>query len=163
MKLAIKAVLGVLLCATPILAQEATPPGPEERSFTAVDRIGDPGYRSFFMFSANGWGYTIRGDGYAESGNGKGRARTFSLPLGRSGMLVRFYFLEYGNDLLLIYELSSNRLGWGFLVRLDQKTLKAKWAIPINGYNIGPGLVNSASEVYLSAANLLARLDLNTG
>ena len=87
----------------------------------------------------------------------------FSLPLGRSGHIVRFYFLEYENDLLLIYELNNERLGWGYLVRLNQRTLKLKWAIPINGYNIGPGIVPAASEVYLSAANLFARLDLNTG
>jgi outer membrane protein assembly factor BamB len=128
-----------------------------------VERIGDPGYRSFFMFSTNGRGYTIRADGYAESGTGKGRSINFHLPMGRSGHLVRCYFLEYENDLLLMYELSDQRLGWGYLVRLNEKTLKTKWAIPINGYNIGPALVEAANEVYLSAANFLARLDLTTG
>jgi hypothetical protein len=163
MKFVIKSLLGVLLCAAPILAQEPSSPLSEETSFTAVTPMGDPGYRSFFMFSTNGRGYTIRGDGYAESNTGKGRGRNFSLPMGRSGHIVRFYFLEYANDLLLIYELSDERLGWGFLVRLNQTTLKAKWSIPINGFNIGPALLNSPSEVYLSAANLFARLDLTTG
>jgi len=163
MKLAIRLLLGLLLCAAPIVAQEPSSPVSEERSFTPVERIGDPGYRSFFMFSTNGSGYTIRADGYAESGTGKGRSRNFNLPLGRSGHVVRFYFLEYENDLLLIYELNDQRLGWGYLVRLNQRTLKTKWAIPINGYNIGPALVEAANEVYLSAANLLARLDLTTG
>jgi len=55
-------------------------------------------------------------DGYAESSSGKARPRNFSLPLGQSGHMVRFYFLEYENDLLLIYELSDERLGWGYLV-----------------------------------------------
>jgi len=76
---------------------------------------------------------------------------------------VRFYFLEHENDLLLIYELSDERLGWGYLVRLNQKTLKTKWALPINGFNIGPGLVDTASDAYLSAANLFARVNLKTG
>ena len=163
MKLGIKLFLGLLLCASPIFGQESSTSEPEERSFTTVERIGDPGYRSFFMFSTNGRGYTVRADGYAESGTGKGRSTNFSLPTGRRGHLVRMYFLEYENDLLLIYELSDERLGWGFLVRLNQKTMKTKWAIPINGYNIGPALLESANEVYLSAANFLARLDLTTG
>ncbi len=161
MKRVIELFLSILVCASPILAQELSQSN--ERSFTAVERIGDPGYRSFFMFSTNSRGYTVRADGYAESNTSKERSRTFSLPVGRSGHLVRFYFLEYETDLLLIYELSDGYLGWGYLVRLNQKTLRNKWAIPINGYNIGPALVDTANKVYLSAANLLARLDLNTG
>ena len=163
MKLAVAVFLCVLVCAAPVLAQEISSAVSEERAFTAVGRIGDPGYRSFFMFSTTGRGYTFRADGYGESGTGKGRATSFNLPLGRSGHIVRFYFLEYENDLLLIYEMSDQRLGWGYLVRLNQKTLKAKWAIPINGYNIGPGVVEAANELYLSAANLFARFDLTTG
>jgi hypothetical protein len=162
MKCVAKILSTLLICAAAVLAQDSSPLT-EQRSFEAVERIGDPGYRSFFMFSTDGRGYTVRADGYSESGNGKERPRNFSLPLGRSGHLVRFYFLEYENDLLLIYELSDERLGWGYLVRLNQKTLKVKWAIAINGYNIGPGLVETANDVYLSAANLFARFDLKTG
>jgi hypothetical protein len=151
-------------CAGPAQSQERSPLSPaQERSFTAVGRIGDPGYRSFFMFSTKDGGYTIRADGYSESSSGKARPRNFSLPLGRSGHMVRFYFLEHENDLLLIYELSDERLGWGYLVRLNQKTLKPKLVIPINGFNIGPGLVDTTNDVYLSAANLFARVDLKTG
>src|SRR5215470_8931345 len=163
MKLAVSMCLCVLVCVGVVRAQEASATDSEERAFTTVERIGDPGLRSFFMFSTDGRGYTIRADGYAESGTGKGRSTNFTLPMGRSGRIVRFYFLVYENDLLLIYELSDGRLGWGYLVRLNQKTLKTKWAIPINGYNIGPALVEAANEVYLSAANFLARLDLTTG
>lgn len=152
-------------CAGLAQSQERSPSSSpaEERSFTAVGRIGDPGYRSFFMFSTKDGGYTVRADGYSESSSGKARPRNFSLPLGRSGHMVRFYFLEHENDLLLIYELSDERLGWGYLVRLNQKTLKPKWVIPINGFNIGPGLVDTTNDVYLSAANLFARVDLKTG
>lgn len=155
----------LIVCAGPAQSQEPSPGSApaEERAFTAVGRIGDPGYRSFFMFATKGGGYTIRADGYAESSSGKERPRNFSLPLGRSGHMVRFYFLEHEHDLLLIYELSDERLGWGYLVRLNQKTLKPKWVLPINGFNIGPALVDVTSDAYLSAANLFARVDLKTG
>jgi hypothetical protein len=149
--------------AGPARSQEPSLSSPaEERSFTAVGRIGDPGYRSFFKFSTKVGGYIVRADGYSEVSSGKGRPRNFSLPLGRSGHMVRFYFLKHENDLLLIYELSDERLGWGYLVRLNQKTLKPKWALPINGFNIGPALVDTTSNAYLSAANLFARVDLKT-
>jgi hypothetical protein len=45
---------------------------------------------------------------------------------------------------------------------LNQKTLKPKWAAPINGFNIGPAALE-ANYAYLSAANLLAKIDLQTG
>lgn len=165
MNAAVPLLFVLIACAGPVQSQEPSQQSSpaEERSFTAVGRIGDPGYRSFFMFPTKSGGYTIRADGYAESSSGKARPRNFSLPLGRSGNMVRFYFLEHENDLLLIYELSDEVLGWGYLVRLNQKTLRPKWALPINGFNIGPGLVDTASDVYLSAANLFARVDLKTG
>ena len=164
MKTAVVLAFVLVVCAGLAQSQEPSTILPaEERTFTAVGRIGDPGYRSFFMFSTKGGGYTVRADGYAESSSGKARPRNFSFPLGRSGHMVRFYFLEYENDLLVIYELSDERLGWGYLVRLNPKTLKPKWAIPINGYNIGPGFVDTTSDAYLSAANLFARVDLKTG
>jgi hypothetical protein len=165
MKAAVTLLFVLMACAGPVQSQapssQSSPA--EERPFTAVGRIGDPGYRSFFIFPTRNSGYTIRADGYAESSSGKARPRNFSLPLGQSGHMVRFYFLEYENDLLLIYELSDERLGWGYLVRLNQKTLRPKWALPVNGFNIGPGLVDRASDAYLSAANLFARVDLKTG
>jgi hypothetical protein len=133
----------------------------EQRNFTAVGRIGDPGYRSFFMFASEVGGYTIRADGYAESSTAKAR-RNFSLPMGRNGHMVRFYFLEYEGDLLLVYEASDGEFGWGYLLRLNQKTLKPKWATPINGFNIGPATLE-ANYAYLSAANLFAKIDLQTG
>jgi hypothetical protein len=134
----------------------------EQRDFTAVGAIGDPGYRSFFMFKTESGGYTIRADGYAESSSGKARPRNFSLPLGRNGHMVRFYFLEYEGDLLLVYEGSDGEFGWGYVLRLNQKTLKPKWAAPINGFNIGPAILE-ANCAYLSAANLFAKIDLQTG
>lgn len=135
----------------------------EPLAFTSIGRIGDPGYRSFFMFSTeSGRGYTVRADGYSENSDGKTRPRNFSFPLGQSGNMVRFYMLEYEGDLLALYEVSNSDSGWGYLVRLNQKTLKPKWTMPISGFNIGPGLVES-DQAYFSAANLFAKVDLKTG
>ena len=137
-------------------------PAPEPRPFTKVESLGD-GTRAFFMFGTNGPGYTIRADGFAEqSGAGKHRPTNFTLRVGRNGHIVRFYFLEDEGDLLLIYEGSDKRYGWGYVVRLNQKTLKSKWAAPVSDFNLGPGLVED-SYLYFSASNLLAKIDLHSG
>ena len=135
---------------------------PEQKAFTKVDRTGDEGYRSFFMFSTTGRGYTVRADGYAQGDTGKGRPSSFTLKVGRNGHMVRFYFLEHEADLLVIYEGSDQRYGWGYAARLDQRTMKLRWIAPIDGFNIGPSLVEG-NYAYLTAANLLAKLDLQTG
>jgi len=70
--------------------------------------------------------------------------------------------IEYEGDLLLIYEASDKQFGWGYVERLNQKTLRPRWLKPVNGFNIGPGLVE-ANYAYLSAVDLLAKIDLRTG
>jgi hypothetical protein len=139
----------------------STPPV-EPKAFSRVESVGD-GYRAFFMFETSGPRYTVRADGFAEqSAIGKGRPQNFTLRVGRNGRIVRFYFVEDEGDLLLIYEGSDKQYGWGYLVRLNQKTLKTKWAAPISDFNLGPGLVED-NYVYFSAANLLAKIDLHSG
>ena len=139
-----------------------THPALAPRAFSKVESLGD-GSRAFFMFATNGPGYTIRADGFAEqSAAGKGRPANFRLTVGRNGRIVRFYFLEHEGDLLLIYEGSDKQYGWGYVVRLNQKTLKPKWAAPVSDFNLGPGLVED-NYLYFSAANLLAKIDLHSG
>jgi len=135
--------------------------GIEHRAFNNVELTGE-GFRSFFVFSTEGFHYIIRADGHTESDSGKPRSRNFDLRVGRNGHLVRIYFTEYDGDLLLIYEASDKQYGWGYVERFDQKTLKPRWLKPVNGINIGPGLVE-ANYAYLSAADLLAKIDLRTG
>lgn len=155
--------LPLLVLVTP--AQEPNPqstPAPEPRALSKVESLGD-GSRVFFMFGTSGPGYTIRADGFAEqSATGKGRPSNFTLRVGRGGHIVRFYFLEDEGDLILIYEGSDKQFGWGYVVRLNQKTLKTKWAAPVSDFNLGPGLVEG-NHMYFSAANLLAKIDLHTG
>lgn len=154
----------ITLLALVAFAQEPNRPSaaPEPQAFAKVDSLGD-GTRAFFMFATSGPGYTVRADGFAEqSAAPKGRPANFSLRVGRNGHIVRFYFLEHEGDLLLIYEGSDQKLGWGYVVRLNQKTLKAKWTAPVSDFNLGPGLVEG-DYLYFSAANLLGKIDLRTG
>jgi hypothetical protein len=133
----------------------------EPRAFTNVEVSGE-GFRSFFVFSSDPFHYTIRSDGFAESDSGQRRRTNFNLRVGRNGYLVRVYFTEYEGDLVLIYEASDKQYGWGYVERLDQKTSKPRWLKAVSGFNIGPGLVEG-SYAYLSAADLLAKIDLRSG
>ena len=54
------------------------------------------------------------------------------------------------------------RSGWGYVVRMDQKKLKPKWIKPVSAFNFGPALVE-AEYCYLTAANLLIKIDLRSG
>lgn len=140
--------------------QGVTPQAPEQKAFSQAVRPGSD-KNSLFLVSVSGGNYTIRRDGFVEA-PGQYWRRHSQLHLGRRGGLERVYFLEHERDLILIYEVSDEQSGWGYVERLDQKTVKPRWVTPVSGYNFGPGLVE-ANDLYLSAANLIARIDLRSG
>ncbi len=134
--------------------------GPTQQVFAKAERRG-PDRSSLFLVQVKGGNYTIRYDGFVEA-PGQYWHHHLQLPFGRPGHLERIYFLEQDDDLFFLYEVSNETSGWGYCERLNQKTLKTKWIAPVAGFNLGPALVEG-NDVYLSAVNLLARLDLNSG
>ena len=134
----------------------------DQKSFVPVERSGDDKWRSFFMFQATGHDYTIRGDGFGQSTPGRARPTSFRLTLGRGGRLERVYYFEYEGDLLLTYEATDDRYGWGYVERFDPRTMRRKWIAPVSAFNLGPGLVEDHS-LYLAAANFVACIDLASG
>ncbi|HKE58404.1 MAG TPA: hypothetical protein VKB46_16950 [Pyrinomonadaceae bacterium] len=135
----------------------------QSTAFTRIERIGEANARSFFVFSTErGFNYTIRHDGHAEVSAAKVLRRNFDLKMGLAGRLDRVYFSEHDGDLLLIYETTDGRQTRAFFERMDPKSLKLKWITAIDGFNLGPGLVEG-NDAYLVASNLMARVDLQTG
>jgi hypothetical protein len=156
-------ILLFVLCQTTSAQQPAEQvDSSQQKSFTQVDRTGDDAWRSFFMFVASGHDYTIRGDGFGQSTPGRARPTSFHLTLGRQGRLERLYFLEHESDLILVYEATDQKYGWGYVERFDPGTMKRKWIAPVSAFNIGPGVVEG-NYVYLAAANMVAKMDLATG
>jgi len=155
----------VLLALTASAQEPANQPKAETEQgvFVQAQHVGEGATRSFFMFNAGGHDYTLRGDGRGESSRGRARPRPlyFNLKVDR-GHLEQVYFLEYEGDLLLIYEVTDGARGWGYAARLSQATAQTKWLAGISGYNFGPALVESG-YAYLTAAGLLAKLDLGSG
>jgi hypothetical protein len=158
-------ILVLLLSICPTLTAFAQNPENPVRPqpFIRIERAGQATGLSFFLFSTNDHHYTIRHDGLAESNFlEKHHRRTFRLPVSRGARLERVYVAEFQDDLLLAFEVTHGGWGWAYVARLNERARKFRWTTPITGINLGPGLIEEGS-VYLTAQNLLARLDLNSG
>ena len=158
----------VLLLLT-LLASGAWAQDPANRStpetgpgtFSKVERVGEDTLRSFFMFSVSGHDYTIRADGRGERSFEKARSRNFNLKVDQRH-IEQVYFLEHDGDLLLIYQLSDEQNVRGYVVRLNQTTLKPVWLRPVSGLNLETALVE-AGYLNLRAANVVVKVDLRSG
>ena len=133
----------------------------EPQSFTKVTRVGDDSLRSFFMFSVSGHDYTIRADGFGESTFEKARARNFNLKVDQRHV-EQVYFLEYESDLLLLYQLSDAQLVRGYLIRLNQTTLKPLWQVAVRDVDLETAVVEKG-QVMLKNAAAPIKIDLRTG
>jgi hypothetical protein len=135
---------------------------PQQVAFTNVDRIGEPNARHFFVFTSSFRNYAIRHDGHSEGTTFAARRNNFELRMGGSARLQRVYFAEYEGDLLIEYEVTSPQGNWGYVLRMDQKTMKYKWVAPVSADNLGPGLIDGR-ELYFSGSSFLAKMDLQSG
>jgi len=110
--------LGVLVFSTVAFGAE---------TFALADRVGDPGERSFFLFSTSAGNYIVRQDGMGEFSSPKGMRRVFNLRLGARGRIERVYFLEHEGDVFICYEVNDG----AFLVRMEQSKRKLRWSASI--------------------------------
>ena len=109
--------LGVLVLSTVAFGAE---------TFALADRVGEPGERSFFLFSTSAGNYIVRQDGMGEFSSPKGMRRVFSLRV--KGRIDRIYFLEHEGDVFMLYEVNDA----AFLVRMEQTKRKIRWSTPID-------------------------------
>ena len=94
-------------------------------TFALADRVGEPGERSFFLFSTSVGNYIVRQDGMGEFSSPKGMRRVFSLRV--KGRIERIYFIEHEGDVFICYEMSDAV----FVVRMEQVKRKIKWFTPV--------------------------------
>lgn len=106
--------LGVLVLSTVALGAE---------SFALADRVGEPGERSFFLFSTSVGNYIVRQDGMGEFSSPKGMRRVFSLRVMGKSPIERVYFLEHEGDVFICYEVNDAT----FVVRMEQTKRKIRW------------------------------------
>jgi len=108
---------GVLALSTVALGAEA---------FALADRVGEPGERSFFLFSTSAGNYIVRHDGMGEFSSPKGMRRVFRLNV--KGRIEQVYFLEHEGDVFILYEMNDMAL----LVRMEQTKRKIRWSAQIS-------------------------------
>ncbi len=95
-------------------------------TFALADRVGEPGERSFFLFSTSAGNYIVRQDGMGEFSSPKGMRRVFSLRV--KGRIEQIYFLEHEGDVFICYELNDA----AFVVRMEQTKRKLRWSAQID-------------------------------
>jgi hypothetical protein len=115
-----------------------------------------------FDFSLAGCRYRITNDGRGQRFSGRSPSTPFNLKLRAGDHLEAVSYAEYAGDLLLICEVCDYESGAGLVMRLDGRTLRAKWAAAIPGFNLGPGLIEGRF-IYLTATGFVAKLDLRSG
>lgn len=146
------------------LGQQQTAPSPahsEPQALSKVERVGEDNLRSFFMFSVAGHDYTIRADGRGERSFENARSRNFNLTVAQSH-IEQLFFLEHEGDLLLLYTLSDKERVRGFVVRLNQTSLKAIWLKPLLGVDFETARVE-ADFLSFRTGTTTVKLDLRTG
>ena len=145
----------IVACSTLATAQSAT----NGHTLELANRVGEKNERSFFLFSIPGGTYIARHDGFIEASVPGDKRRVFILKMGRGERLDRVYYSDFEGDLLLACETTSGRV---FATRIQQRTRKIKWTTSLEGYNLGPGLIDD-NALFMSAANKLMRIDLAAG
>src|SRR5215216_1135759 len=109
--------LGVLVFSTVAVGAE---------TFGVADRVGEPGERSFFLFSTSAGNYIVRQDGMGEFSSPKGMRRVFNLRV--KGHIEQIYFLEHEGDVFLLYEVNDA----AYLVRMEQIKRKIRWSTTLD-------------------------------
>ena len=113
--------LSVCLFSTVALGAEA---------FALADRVGEPGERSFFLFSTSAGNYVVRHDGMGEFSSPKGLRRVFRLNV--KGRIEQVYFLEHEGDVFICYEVNETT----FVVRMEQTKRKIRWTASVGARGV---------------------------
>jgi hypothetical protein len=99
-------------------------------AFALADRVGEPGERSFFLFSTSAGSYVVRHDGMGEFSSPKGMRRVFRLNV--RGRIDQVYFLEHEGDVFICYEVNETT----FLVRMEQTKRKIRWTASLGARGV---------------------------
>ena len=94
-------------------------------TFALADRVGEPGERSFFLFSTSAGNYIVRHDGMGEFSSPNGMRRVFRLNV--KGRIEQVYFLEHQGDVFILYEMNDA----AYLVRMEQIKRKIRWSAQV--------------------------------
>jgi len=150
--------LGVLL-----LLFMSSAMGQSSEAFIKAEGSDESSVPSSFSFSTSNYRYKISNEGQGRRSRENLATQTFKLRLGTGGNIIeRVYYAEFQDDILLICEDTDGEGSAGFITRLNQRTLKAKWWRAIPTFNIGQGLIEG-KFAYVTALGFVGKISLNTG
>jgi hypothetical protein len=137
--------LAVLVLSTVALGAEA---------FALADRVGEPGERSFFLFSTSAGSYIVRHDGMGEFSSPNGMRRGFRLNV--KGRIEQVYFLEHEGDVFILYEMNDAAC----LVRMEQTKRKIRWSAQVSDRGVpridGDSVVINSIKIRMADGTVLA-------
>src|SRR5947209_12938547 len=107
-----------------------------------------------FEFELSGFSYHVSANGNGRRENG-GPVRRFNLRLESGEEISHVYFSKHGSDLLLVCEVAYGDGGSGFVARLEQPSMRARWAPPVALYD--NRAARKRDSVYLPARRFLRR------
>ncbi|MCA1633100.1 MAG: PQQ-like beta-propeller repeat protein [Acidobacteria bacterium] len=157
----------LLLFAAAAAAQERPAPAPAPSPQPQPSKVFREARRTSqsvppaFEFELSGFTYQINGNGAGRRIKG-GQTRRFNLRLDGGDYIERLSFTEYRDNVLLLCGVTDGESGAGFIVRLEQPSMRSRWKRHIAAFNVGAGLIED-EHVYLTGISFVARLDLRTG
>ncbi len=147
-----------------LLAASASPQGaraPESpKVFREAKKIAG-GSSDSFEFELEGFTYKITWNGAGRRIRGDS-TRPFNLRLDGGDFLERVYYALHRENVILLCEVTDGESGAGFIARLEQPSMRARWKRHIPAFNVGPGLIEE-EHLYLTGIGFVARLDLRKG
>lgn len=133
------------------------------KTFSKAEAIGDSMFPSEFKFSTSKYIYSIKGDGQGLRKVNETDTKAFVLVQESQDMLSHLSFLDRGEGVILLFEITNDSLdaGWGEIVEFNQSSLKIYWRKNIP-FNVGEPLVED-NYVYLTGIGYIAKLALDSG
>ncbi|PYS82880.1 MAG: hypothetical protein DMF67_11190 [Acidobacteria bacterium] len=157
---AVALLLCLAACAAAQDERHATAPDPKpSQTFQKAAETPAAAPRAF-EFELSGFSYHVSANGNGRRENG-GPVRRFNLRLESGEEISHVYFSKHGSDLLLVCEVAYGDGGSGFVARLEQPSMRARWKQRVPAYDIKA--LREGDSLYLAARGFVGRLDLRKG
>jgi hypothetical protein len=147
-----------------LLAASASPQGAGEpespKVFREAKKISE-GSSNSFEFELESFTYKIAWNGAGRRIKG-GSTRLFNLRLDGGDFMERVFYALHRENIILLCEVTDGESSAGFVARLEQPSMRARWKSHIPAFNVGPGLIEE-EHVYVTGIGFVGRLDLRKG
>jgi hypothetical protein len=140
-------------------APDARQPAPSQL-FTEARAVGDGPRPAAFEFELDGYGYHVAGNGAGRRVKGD-QTRLFNLRLEDLGEITGVRFMGYEGNVLLLCAVDYGDEVGGFVYRLEQPSMRARWSREVPAYDIKA--VREGGALYLAGYGFVGKLDLRTG